>query len=237
MRKPLLFLIFLAVLSCKGQDRKITNLVYSQKLEYRLQSDVKEVIQYTCNVKDGKIPADTSNYIGKSTMTFDNAGNVLTINRKWDFGTADTKSEYKMEFTGEGKDISFKEISNIRDKITEAHYKYEWSEDYNYNIALQDDSVNLSTVTLDKNYGLIKDVFKGDKIEYSEEIETVYKNDRLNEINKKTTTNYDGKIGVSHELQTVQQWDKYGNPTVIYEYNDTSRLEIKFVIFKEYRYY
>lgn len=69
-------------------------------------------------------------------------------------------------------------------------------------------------------------------IEYSEDTEPIYKNDRIKEINKTTTMNNHGKVSVSYDFQIVQEFDKYENPTVIYGYNDTSRVEIKFVNLK-----
>ncbi len=239
MKRILLLLLFQVCFYCNGQKNKITETVYTQKLEYGFKGAVKEVIQYICKVKDGKIPTDTSDYIGMSTTTFDSLGNIIEINRLWNFGITDTITEYKMEYAGKGKDITFKEISNLKkENRTETSYKYIWSDDYNYIIIPQDSSNYVNRVTLDKNYRLIKYVaYKGDEIEYSEDIETIYQNKNIQEIKKKITTVTDGKVRVDYEIQLVQDSDIYGNPTFIYAYNDLHKQELTLVLYKKYKYY
>lgn len=114
MKKTLLlFLLSQIFLFCNGQDSKVTQTTYSQKLEYGLKGAVKEVTQYTCTVKNGKLSTEKSDNVGKSTMTIDNEGNLLEINRSWDFGTPDTTAKFKKEYSGKGKNITVKEISNL----------------------------------------------------------------------------------------------------------------------------
>lgn len=215
-----------------------TEITYSQKLEYGLKGSVKEVIQYTCPVKDGKIPTDKSNNIGKSTMTFDDQGNIREINRTWNFGTPETSAKFKKEYAGTGKNITFKEISDLQGKPEEINHRFVWSDDYNYSIVSDKNSSHVYNVTLDKNYRLIKYVTrKGDKIEYVDDTEMIYKNNKIHEIKTKTTEYVDGKMTVDYIIQVMQDFDTHGNPTVIYIYKDINKQKVAGVLFKDYTYY
>lgn len=237
MKNTLLFLLTQIFFPCNGQDSKIPETAYSQKLEYGLKGAVKEVTQYTCTVKDGKIPTDKSANVGKSTMTLDNQGNLLEINRFWDFGTPDTTAKFKKEYSGKGKNITVKEISNLHGNTEEINNRFVWSDNYNYSI-VSEKSPYVYTVTLDKNYRLIKYVIKnGDEIESVEEIEAIYQDNKIHEIKSKTTENIDGKMTVSYKIQVMQSFDTYGNPTVIYTYRDINKQNIAGVLYKDYTYY
>ncbi|MDO3425912.1 hypothetical protein QWT87_13510 [Chryseobacterium sp. APV1] len=238
MKKILLLFLYQIIFSCNGQESKITKTTYSQKLEYGLKGAVKEVTQYTCAVKDDKIPTNKYDNIGKSTMTFDNQGNVIEINRSWNFGTLETSSKFKQEYSGTGKNITFKEISNTHGNIEELNHKFVWSDDYNYSIIPEKTDPSVNTVTLDKNYRLLKYVTKkGDKIEYVDDIETIYKDNKIHEIKTKTTEYIDGKMIVDYKIQVMQNFDTHGNPTVIYTYRDINKQKIAGVLFKDYTYY
>lgn len=239
MKNTLLLILFTQVsFSCNGQDNKVTQNTYSQKLEYGLKGAVKEVTQYTCIIKDGKIPPDKSAHVGKSTMTFDNEGNAIEINRAWNFGTPETSSEFKQKYSGRGKNITFKEISNSQGNVEEINHRFIWSNDYNYSIVSEKSNPHINTVTLDKNYRLVKYIAKnGDKIESVEEIETIYKNNKIQEIKSKTTEKIDGKMEVSYQIQVMQNFDTNGNPTVIYAYKDINKQKVVAVLYKDYTYY
>jgi hypothetical protein len=240
MKKTAALLLFLQIfLSCNGQETKIT---YVQKLEYGLKGAVKEVTSYIYRVENGKIPANTGNYIGIITMTLDSLGNVITIHKLWDFDrTASTKidnAEFTSRFFGKGKDISFKETSRYSDgDLKEIEHKYVWSDDYNYTIVTQDDNTHSSLITLDKEYRLSKSVFKGDNMQSVEEWETISKNNKIKEIKTKITEDLEGEVTVTYQIQVVQEYDKYENPTVIYGYKNLGKQKVENVIYKEYKYY
>ncbi len=219
--------LFMLMLSCKGQGKPS----YTQKLEFGLKENVKEVTTYFCQVENDVIPTKTENQIGKATMTFDKKGNVLERKRKWDFGN-DKTSEFSNIYSGKGKNISFKETARFgNDEPREINFKYVWSDDYNYTVVCLDDKEYVSSITLDKNFLLIKNQFqKGNEIQYIEEIETNYENDKIKEIKTKNTSNYNKKEEVSHQLQVVQKYDNKGNPTVIYAYKNEGKKELEQVI-------
>lgn len=238
MKKTTVLLLLLQIFpSCNGQDAKTTEPVYVQKLEYGLKGPVKEVISYICSVKNGEIPANTANYTGKITMTFDSLGNVIAINKVWDF--VSDKAEFSSIFMGKGKDVSFKETSRINDgNLKEISYKNVWSDDYNYTIISPENNDYSTIVTLDKNYRIIKSVFrKEDSIQSTEEWETIYKNNKIQEIKTKITQSTEGETREHYEIQVVQEYDKYGNPTVIHGYKDLSKQKVESVLYKEYKYY
>lgn len=239
MKKTVFLLLLLPLfLSCYGQGNKTTETTYTQKLEYGLKGPVKEVITYIHSVEDGKIPANTAKPIGKITMTFDNMGNVITLNKVWDIKGIG-KSEFLSVFSGTGKALSYKETAHLYDgEHTENSYKYIWLDDYSYNIRSEKDSSYANIITLDKNYRMVKSIFKrGDIIESEEEIETVYKNDKIQEIINKEIENTDGKKSVSYRIQVVQKYDSQDNPTVLYGYDDKNKQKVKHVLNKEYTYY
>lgn len=239
MKKIVLLLIFFPLfLSCHGQGNKTTETTYTQKLEYGLKGAVKEVITYIHTAEDGKIPANTAKPIGKITMTFDNMGNIIAINKVWDFESIG-KSEFLSVFSGKGRAISFKETAHLYDgEHKENSYKYIWSDDYNYNIRSDKDSTFSNIITLDKNYRLLKSVFKKeDVVESIEDIETIYKNSKIQEIINKETQNTDGKKMVTYRIQVAQKYDNQDNPTVLYGYDDINKQKMKHVLYKEYTYY
>ncbi len=239
MKKAVTLLLLLqAFLSCKGQSPKANGTDYVQKLEFGLKGAVKEVSTYICPVKEGEIPIDTAGYIGKIVMTFDSSGNALVVNKAWDFGAAG-KSSYLSRFLGTGKDISFTETSRFNDgEAQEISYKYLWSDDYNYTIVCPDNSVYTSLITLDKQYRLIKSVFREkDRVQSMEDVETIYKDNKIQEIKTRLTSNTDGETKVTYQVQEVQAYDQYGNPTVIYGYNDSNKQKVEQVLYKAYKYY
>jgi hypothetical protein len=241
MKKTAALLLFLQIfLSCNGQETKIT---YVQKLEYELKGAVKEVTTYIYPLENDKIPANNGNYIGKITMTLDSLGNVITKNKVWDFDrTASTKidnAEFTSHFFGKGKELSFKETTRSGDgDVNEVEYKYVWLDDYNYTILPPNDDTYSITTTLNKEYQIIKCVYKkGNSIQSTEEWQTISKNNKIQEIKTKATENQKGKKTVSYQIQVVQEYDKHGNPTVIYGYQDLNKQKVKNVLYKEYKYY
>lgn len=237
-KAAILFLLLQVFLSCNGQENKNTETTYKLKQEYGLKGTVKKVTAYIHYIKEnGKIPAKTDDYLGKIAMTFDSLGNAITINKLWDLGRIG-KTEFSDSYSGKGRAISYKGTVLLFDgEYKENNYKYVWSDDYNYTILNQKDS-SRSNVTLDKNYRLLKSVLLNKNgIELIEEIETIYKNDKIQEIKTKMTENSDGKMIESYRIQVVQEYDNYGNPTVIYAYSDIGKQKMEHILYKEYTYY
>ncbi len=240
MKRTIVLLYLLPVFFfCQGQSNKIPETTnYTQKIEFGIKGPVKEVTNYTCKVTDGKIPADTTDYIGHSTMTFDQSGNVLTLERIWDFGTIG-KSRFSSTFSGTGRAISFKQTARFADQeATESSYSYQWSDNYSYRIVSAERNNDTNLITLDRNYRLIKNIFKKESsIQSIEEWETIYEDKKIKEVVTKITEYSKGGTEVSYQVQVVQEYDKYGNPTVIYGYLDRNRQTIKQVFYKKYTYY
>lgn len=236
MKKIILILpIFLFFISCNGQ-----NPAYSTRSEYGLKGKVKQVISYICKVEDNEIPKDTADFFGRYTMTFDEAGNAIQLNKVYNIPGLVSR-EYKMTFKGTGKDITFKDNAILDDgKMVESNYKYVWLDDYNYTINSLESDTFSSSVSLDKNYRLIKNVYGGEKIDgrqTTEEFETIYQNDRIQKIINKITENMRNDVFESVQIQVMKEYDNQGNPTVIYVFNDKSEQKIEQVIYKEYQYH
>ncbi len=241
---PVLLLLLLLFFSCNGQSTKSTDTTYVQKLEYGLKGPVKEVTNYTCNIENGKIPTDTTNYIAKRITTFDKAGNMLEVQRVWKpshtGNGAIRKTNFTMTFFGKGKEVSFECRYILEDGAVEKYGgKYVWSDDYNYRIAESENRSYSNHITLDKNFRVIKTAFKeGDAIQSSEEAKYSYKNNRLHErINTITENGNDGEKKLKYQVKVSQNYDKHGNPTVTYEYSDLEKQNLIVVHFTEYKYY
>lgn len=239
MKHTAIILLFLQLfLSCKGQGNKTAAPIYTQRLEYRLTGPVQEVTSYICKAEKGSIPTDTTHHVGKITMTFDSAGNAIEMNRAWDFGSMGN-SKSNSRFFGKGKNISSKETVQFNGGDPEEFtYTYQWKDGYNYTIISPEDSSYTTEITLDKNYQLIRNVFKkGDTIQLTEEWGTTYKNNKLHEISTKRIHKEDDGTEDNYQLQVVQQSDRHGNPTIIYVYQDSSKQKVDHVIYKYYKYH
>lgn len=240
MKKTVVLFSTLSIgFSCRGQVNKVPETMpYTQKLEFGLKGPVKEVTNYIYKITEGKVPADTVDYVGKSTMTFDLSGNVLTEDKIWDLGPIG-KSTFVSKFSGTGRAISFKQIARIDDKeAKESSYSYQWSDHYNYMIVSAERNNDTNLITLDRNYRLIKNVFKKEGgIQSIQEWKTIYKDKKIKEVETKITEYSKEGTEVSYQVQMVREYDKYGNPTVIYGYGDRNRQTIKQVFYKKYAYY
>lgn len=240
----LLLSILLLFFSCNIQSSKNTDPTYVQKLEYGLNGSVKKVTNYTCNIENGKIPTDTTHYIAKRTTTFDKEGNVLEVQRVWKPGHtgngAIRKTNFTMTFFGKGKDISLESRYILEDgKVEKIGGKYVWSDDYNYRIADSENRSYSNHITLDKKFRVIKTAFKkNDTIQSSEDLKYTYKDNKLYErINTITENGDNGEKKLTYQIKVSQKYDKYGNPTVTYEYSDLEKQNLKEVHFAEYEYY
>lgn len=238
MKKTIAILVLLQLLvSCKGQDAGTTKTTYVQKLEDGLNGPVKAITKYICKVENDIIPIDKSKFYGKTTKQFDSLGNALKISYQWDFG--ENKSRSSGIYSGKGREVSFVETTNFNDDETmETSYRYVWINDYHYNIAATDENPYSNLVTLDKDYRLKMVVFKnGKQIQTAQEFKTIYKNNRVQDVEEKITNYKDGQKTVTYRIQVVKEYDQYGNPTVIYHYNGLDKQKLVDVTFAEYQYY
>jgi len=209
---------------------------YSLKKEYGLQGAVKEVSTYLCKVSKKVIPTDTSNFFGKYKLTFDRQGNgvVNYRKRKNDNGMVII---YEMIYTGQGKNITYKEHISIDGKETEVtEYKYVWLDDLNYNIVNQSDTTQAQMVTTDQNYRIVKSQSKQGDIVGTNNYKYFIKNNR---IEKTVTLNErkENEVVKSVEVMVMKDFDAHNNPTKIYFYNNLAEKNPETVIFKQYKYY
>lgn len=237
MNKILLFLNLVTLSSCNGQMNNTTES-YSQKVEYGLKGNVKEMKKYVCKVENNKIPLDTANFFRSYIKTFDEDGNSVEYNSS----NKDGKNtiHMKMIFSGKGRDISYKEtVSFDKTKKQEKEYKYVWSDDFTYKIVDINDGnySQTQTIKLNKEFSIIEDNFKQGDYESLEKRETIVKNNKIEKIKSTITTKTDDKAEISYHIEIVKKYDKYDNPTIIYIYNSLDETQLSDVIFQEYIYY
>ena len=211
---------------------------YSQKVEYGLKGNVKEMKKYVCKVENNKIPLDTTNFFRSYIKTFDEDGNSVEYNSS----NKDGKNtiHMKMIFSGKGKDISYKEtVSFDKTKKQEKEYKYVWSDDFTYKIVDINDGNygQTQTIKLNKEFSIIEDNFKQGDYESLEKRETIVKNNKIEKIKSTITTKTDDKAEISYHIEIVKKYDKYDNPTIIYIYNTLDETQLIDIIFQEYIYY
>ena len=237
MNKILLLLNIVLLSSCNGQTNNVTEN-YSQKVEYGLKGNVKEMKKYVCKVENNKIPLDTTNFFRSYIKTFDEDGNSIEYN----FSNKNEKNTIyiKMIFSGKSKDISYKEIVSFdKQKKEEKEYKYVWLNDFTYKIVdINDENYSQTqTIKLNKEFSIIEDNFKQGDYESLEKREIIAKNNKIEKIKSTITTKTDDKTDISYHIEVVKKYDKYDNPTIIYIYNTLDEKQLSDVVFQEYIYY
>lgn len=214
--------------------------IYSARAEYGLKGNVKEMNNYICTVKNKEIPADTTDYMGKQTMTFDKPGNAIATIKLWKpLFRNDINRTYEMFFSGKGRDVSYKTRSVfLADEVQESDYQYQWMDEFSYKIINKSDIADLQIIRLDKNFRLAEIVteLKNGTL-CTDRIETVYKNDRIERIITRSTEKTATKTNTSISIWVVKAYDQNGNPSIQYIYNDADEQDLKNVIFKTYTYY
>lgn len=222
----LLFALFFG--SCSGQKSNKTSGYYGP---------VKKVITYSCPVEKGKIPADTAGYTMKTTTTYDSLGNKLASNDL--YKSSDYTTEILNIYSGTGKNMTFKTkiISGLDSSITERDYKYAWADDYHFSVIEpgRNDSTSLvATTTLDKKFRVMETVYtSGGKIEIVDKHAYSGKDEKrmeriINEGKSKRVINL---------ISVTQEYDAYGNPSVVYSYEDKDKKKITSVSLFKYEYY
>lgn len=239
--KTIIFTLLITQLSicCSGQADKTIESDYTQILETGLKGKVKQSTYYVNPAMYGEIPTDTSAFIVKSKMTFDKLGNAIEVNKLFNIDAAGSIKTHKMWFSGKGRDVSIKVLSTFNNgKITVSNDKYIWSDKYTYSIISEQDSTHSNIIVLDKNYQLIRSLFKNnDVVQFTEEVKTIYEHDKIKKIINTVTEKSDDEVIVTYQIQVVQEYDNVGNPTLVYMYNEIDEKEIQQVIYKYYIYY
>lgn len=233
MKNILLLITTLLFNSCEGQNNNTTNQ-YTQKIEYGIEGELKEIITYVSKVYDNKLPLDTTGFFYKNAKTFDNDGNVVESNIQ--IRRNNTFQKIKRIFSGNGKNITFKEIIKLNNEIVQrAEYKYVWLDDYNYKIINTDDAEYYPLfITLNKDFKIIKSILKSRDSEFVENIETIYKNKRIEKIKTSSILNSEDHTTPIFNVEIMKEYDKHNNPTVVYRYEND---RIQEVIFNTYNYY
>ncbi len=223
----LLFLLPLFFLSC-GQKTNSNSGYYGS---------VKKVISYSCPVKQGKIPKDTADYSTRTTTTYDSLGNKLENNDF--FKLSDYTTEISTIYSGTGKNRTFKTkiISGQDNSIKESAYKYVWEDDYHFSMMTTDknDSTDfVATTTLDRKFRVVEIIYKSKgKFAMKDEYEYIGKHEKA----LKRTIDEGEKDRIIYTVTVVKEFDKYGNPTVAYCYDDAEKEHLTAVFFYEYEYY
>ncbi|WP_222166556.1 hypothetical protein [Edaphocola aurantiacus] len=234
MRKLLLLALLPFFTACEAQIK-----TYSSRLEYGLKGAVKEVNTYCCIANNDQIPKDTTGFISKFKMTFDEPGNAIeTYNVYSPMRSGGITPTSRTIYSGKGKDISYKLHSALEEgKEKEAHYQYVWQDDYTYQIINTEDTTSRQIITLDKDFRIIKMVTEQDSFYAVDQRETIYKNGRIAKVITRSTAKMDGKTNNSISIWVVKEYDKHDNPRVLYIYDNAHEQQLKTVVFKTYTYY
>lgn len=198
---------------------------------------VKKVTDYSCPVKQGKIPTDTANHNRKSTAVYDSLGNKLQSNEIYKAG--DYTTEISTLYSGTGKNRTFKTktIWGNDGNIKESTSKYVWEDDYHFSVIStnENDSTDfVATTTLDRKFRVVETIYKSNgKVTIKDE----FKYSGKHEKTLKRTIEEGEKDRILNIVTVAKEFDKYGNTTVAYLYDDTEKEHLTAVFFFEYEYY
>lgn len=235
-----LFLIYPFILitaSCNGQNKRSLNQ-YTQRKEYGYTDSVKEVITYFCTAKKEKIPNDTVNFIGKSIKQFDKNGDSVEDNTLWNMDENGTR-KIKRFYSGKGKNVSLHEVVTIDNKnIVNRNLKYKWIDDFSYTIIDLNEPSYKVTIVLNKDYTFSKTLTTLNENQVTENINTLKQSKKIIKTTTTTITkNENNVIKKEYNIEVVKEYDKFGNPTLIYSYADKDEKQIINVLFKHYKYF
>ncbi|MNS92096.1 hypothetical protein D3C72_1262170 [compost metagenome] len=119
----------------------------------------------------------------------------------------------------------------------ESHHQYVWQDEYTYKIINKDDTTSSQTITLDKDFRIIKMVTESNSFNAVDVRETIYKNGRIAKVITRSTDNADGLKNTSISVWVVKEYDQHDNPSVLYIYNNADERQLNAVVFKTYQYY
>jgi len=227
-------LVFVIVMpSCmNGQN------TYNQKKEYGYNGSIKKVTTYMVNVSAYRIPVDTLNYFGKSTMNFTKNGDVTTYYRFYNMPDYEYKS--KAVFSGSGKNISYKETSKVNDGVeVSMSYKFVWIDLLKYEIKPLNVKDSTSRfITLNPDFTIDNVVFKALNFESEEKASYHYNSEnQLEKIIYRVTSTENYVTTVKDDVRVIKSVDVFNNATVIYFYEKEHSRFPKSVVFRYYEYY
>jgi len=216
--------------------------LYFQRKELILKGKVKEETTYYVKVKDNKIPADTTGYFAKYTMIFDPAGNTTKFIKLWDTKQRnDNLVKSENIYTGTGKNIGYTDISTFADgDVAEANFTYKWMNDYQYKIYYETENRPIAQITLDNEYRIIQSIYAlgyAQQDSITNTIQYSFKDDKIEKKKTYITMSGDGKTAKRVGILVVKAYDKRGNPTILYYYDDENENQVKEVLFRSYVYY
>lgn len=234
MRTILLLALLPLFTACAAQSK-----TYSSRLEYGLKGAVKEVNTYGCVASNDNIPKDTSGFLSKFTMTFDEPGNALKTNNVYSPITPDgITPKSQTIYSGTGKNMSYKLLTALEEgKEKEGDYQYVWQNEYAYKIINKADTASWQLITLDKDFRMIKMVTESPSFTAVDVRETIYKNGKIAKVITRSTDKADGATNSSISIWVVKEYDKHDNPSVLYIYNNADEQELSAVVFRRYHYY
>lgn len=234
MRNVLLLLLMPFYTACTAQTK-----TYSSRLEYSLKGAVKEVNTYGCVASNDNIPKDTTGFLSKFTMTFDEPGNALVTNNVYNpIKPGGFTPKSRTLYSGTGKNMSYKLLTALEEgEEKEGDYQYVWLGEYSYKIINKADTTSWQLITLDKDFRIIKMVTESNSFKAVDVRETIYKNGRIAKVITRSTDLLDGQEHNSVSVWVVKEYDKHDNPSVLYIYNNADEEELKTVVFKMYEYY
>jgi len=211
---------------------------YNQKKEYGYNGSVKKVTTYMVNVAAYRIPVDTLDYFGKSTMNFTKNGDVTTYNRFYNLPSYNYKS--RAVFSGSGKNVSYKEVSKVNDADeVNMTYKFVWVDPLKYEIkplSTQDSTSRFITLNLD--FTIDKVIFKTLNFESEEKVSYHYNSEnQLEKIVYKVTSTENDVTTVKDDVRVIKSVDVFNNATIIYFLEKEHSRFPKSVVFKYYEYY
>lgn len=234
-KTAVLFFLFQLLFSCTGGNNKNA---YARQPPSELNGCIKKAIIYICPVlKYGIMPTDTNHYTTRTIKTYDSLGNLLAENNFYNFNNSITEQVTTYSGTGKSRTFTEKYLSGFENK-KERTYKYVWADDYHFKIIPTDPSGLMLVSELDKDLRIIKSTYKnGDTIRIIDEFAYVVKENRLYKKTIKRTINEGDNKRIIQNVAVTQEYDRYGNPTLTYIYDDQGKQKLTSVSFTIYEYY
>ena len=224
----LLILLPLFFCSCNGQKTNVNSGYYGS---------VKKVTDYFCPVKQGEIPTDTANYERKATATYDSLGNKLQSNEMYKSGNHTTEISTVYSGTGKNRTFKTKTLWGADSSVKESDFKYVWKDDRHFSVVSADknDSTDfVATTTLDRKFRVVETIYTS-KGKFAMKDEFKYRG--KHEKKFKRTIEEGETDRIINTVTVAKEFDKYGNPTVAYCYDDAEKKHLTAVFFNEYEYY
>lgn len=232
IKQILLVVVILLSFIMNGQN------TYNQKKEYGYNGPVKRVTTYMMDVSAYRIPVDTLDYFGKSTMNFNKNGDATTYNRFYNLASYTYKS--KAVFSGSGKNISYKEVSKVNAaEEVNMTFKFVWKDPLSYEIKpLSTKDSTSRYISLNPDFTVDKVNFKALNFESEEKASYHYNSEnQLEKIIYKVTSTENDVTTVKDDVRVIKSVDVFNNATIIYFLEKEHSRFPKSVVFKYYEYY